>query len=246
MSNQTQRQNELLRIINNKGMLSVKALASMLGVSEMTIRRDLSRLQEPTDDLRQTDDDEYNLISAAKKRNEQKERIGRFAASMIAPDDIVIIDTGSTTAKIPRHISDSIHLSVICYNGNLFFELRRKPNVNLFVCGGFYHENTEMLECPESIGFIETKRANKAFLSAAGVHQTLGITCENAYEVPTKNAALKSSSEKILLADSSKFGQVRASYVCPLTNFDAIVTDSNLSQEWQDFIAQQGIRLHLV
>lgn len=245
MSNQTQRRNELLRIINNKGMISVKKLASMLGVSEMTIRRDLSHLQQPTDDLRQTDD-EYNLISAAKKRNEQKERIGCFAASMIAPDDIIIIDSGSTTAKIPHHIPDTIHLSVICYNGNLFFELRHKPNINLYVCGGYYHENTEMLESLESIGFIETKRANKVFLSAAGVHRTLGITCENAYEVPTKNAALKSSSEKILLTDSSKFGQVRASYVCPLNNFDAIVTDSNLSQEWQDFIAQQGIRLHLV
>ena len=246
MSNQTQRQNELLRIISNKGMLPVKTLASILGVSEMTVRRDLSCLQASSDDQRQASTDEYNLISAATKRNAQKERIGRFAASMIAPNDIIIIDTGSTTAKITRHISDEMPLSVICYNGNLFFELRRKPNISLFVCGGYYHENTEMLECPESVGFIETKRANKVFLSAAGVHFTLGITCENAYEVPTKNAALKSSSEKILLADSSKFGQVRASYVCPLSNFDAIVTDTNLSQEWKDFILDQGIRLHLV
>ena len=246
MSNQTQRQNELLRIISNKGMLPVKTLASILGVSEMTVRRDLDCLQAPLDDQPQASTDEYNLITAATKRNAQKERIGRFAASMIAPNDIVIIDTGSTTAKIPRHISDEIHLSVICYNGNLFFELRRKPNISLFVCGGYYHENTEMLESSESVGFIETKRANKVFLSAAGVHNTLGITCENAYEVPTKIAALKSSSERILLVDSSKFGQVRASYVCPLSNFDVIVTDTNLPQEWRDYILEQGIRLHLV
>lgn len=246
MSNQTQRQNELLRIIGNRGILPVKTLASILGVSEMTVRRDLSRLQAPSDGKRQPSTDEYNLISAATKRNAQKERIGRFAASMIAPNDIVIIDTGSTTAKIPQHISDEIPLSVICYNGNLFFDLRHRPNINLFVCGGYYHENTEMLESPESIAFIETKRANKVFLSAAGVHYTLGITCENAYEVPTKIAALKSASEKILLVDSSKFGQVRASYVCQLSSFDAIVTDTDLPQEWKDIILGKGIRLHLV
>lgn len=246
MGNQLQRQNELLRIINNKGLLSVKTLASMLGVSEMTVRRDLVRMQKSETAQRSSVSDEYNLLSAAKQRNDQKERIGRFAASMIAPDDIVILDTGSTTAKIPKYIPNDIPLGVICYNGNIFFELRHKPNINLFVCGGNYHENTEMLESPESVRFIETKRANKVFLSAAGVHQTLGITCENAYEVATKAAALLSSSEKILLLDSSKFGQVRSSYVCQLTDIDAIVTDDNISEEWKTQISDLGIRLFLV
>lgn len=246
MGNQIQRRIELLRIINKKGMLSVKTLASMLGVSEMTVRRDLNSMQEYESAQNASAAGEYNLLSAAKQRNEQKERIGQFAASMIAPNDIIIIDTGSTTAKIPKYIPNDIPLDVICYNGNIFFELRHKLNIHLFVCGGNYHEKTEMLESPESIRFIETKRANKVFLSSAGVHQTLGITCENAYEVPTKTAALLSSSEKILLTDSSKFGQVRSSYICQLSEIDAIVTDDNLSEDWKTLISGLGIRLFLV
>ena len=66
------------------------------------------------------------------------------------------------------------------------------------------------------------------------------------YEVVTKKAALESSLQKILVADSSKFGQVRPGYFAELEEIDEIVTDDGLSREWQDLIAEKDIPLHLV
>lgn len=250
MNKKMERQEKLLQIIKTQGMLSVKSLASMLTVSEMTVRRDLKDLHcenGSTDSIqRDCADGNYSLLAAAQKAYRQKERIGQFAASLIASGDVIIIDTGSTTARMLPHIPSNHNLTVVCYNANVMLELRGRQGIQLFMCGGVYHENTEMFESVESIQFIKRIRANKVFLSAAGVHEQLGITCANNYEVPTKNAIIKSASEKILMADSSKFGQIRSSYFCELSDINTIITDTDLSADWRERILSKGIVLHLV
>lgn len=251
MDKKSKRQEELIRIMQERGMRSVRTLSTILGVSEMTIRRDLDelaardvKLETTTNAIAQNGD--YNFLQALQKANEQKERIGHFAASLIEPNDVIIIDTGSTTAKMLPHIPSDKNLTVLSYNANVLVDLRYKPGLQLLFCGGVYHQNTEMFESPESIQFIERTRANKVFLSAAGVHKELGITCANTHEVPTKIAVIRSSQQRILLVDSNKFDQVRSSHFCDMDCIHTIVTDKNLSQDWQNRIHNLGIELHLV
>lgn len=252
MASKHKRQQKLVNIIKKQGLLSVKTLATALDVSEMTIRRDLKQLRiiglEEHEFFGQlpSESGEYDLFAALMKANEQKDRIGRFAASLIDHNDVIIIDTGSTTARMLSNIPEDHNLTVMCYNANVLFELRYKKGIQLLFCGGVYHRNTEMFESPESIQFIERTRANKVFLSAAGIHAELGITCANAYEVATKNAIIKSASQRILLADSSKFGQLRSSYFCDLSDVDVVVSDKSLSVEWQEILRAQSIELYLV
>lgn len=257
MSKKTSRQTELLRIIEAQGLLPIKTLSSMLQVSEMTVRRDLQALQGRAPMAEGLFEDgttaeglgnggDYSLLQALEKANQQKNRIGRFAASLIQPNDVIVIDTGSTTARILPHIPGDKNLTILCYNANVMLELRYKPGIQLLFCGGVYHQNTEMFESPESICYIERIRANKVFLSAAGIHRELGITCANAHEVPTKTAVIRSSQERILVADSGKFGQLRSSYFCSLDEVNTVVTDRHLSPQWQAFIKDKGITLHLV
>lgn len=251
MGKKAQRQSELIRIIQAQGLLPVKTLSSILGVSEMTVRRDLEAMQyhpaEKLDGLEAVPQNgDYSLLQALEKANEQKNSIGRFAASLIEPNDVIIIDTGSTTARMLSHIPSDKSLTVLCYNANVLLDLRYKPGIQLLFCGGVYHQNTEMFESPEGIQFIERTRANKVFLSAAGVHRELGITCANAHEVPTKNAVIKSSSQRILLVDSGKFDQLRSAYFCELEDVNTIVTDKNLPEDWQRLIQNKGIELHMV
>lgn len=114
------------------------------------------------------------------------------------------------------------------------------------MAGGYYYPTTQMFHCPESLRFIRSIRINKFFLSAAGVHETLGISCANSHEVATKQALMDSTQEHILVADSSKFGMVRSSYVCDLSEIHTIITDDQLSQPWIDRILAENITLHLV
>ena len=94
----------------------------------------------------------------------------------------------------------------------------------------------------EGISLIKNTRASKVFVSAAGVHETLGVTCSNNYEVATKKAILNSSFEKILLLHSEKFGKVNSSYFADLNEFDTIITDANLSDEWKNRIDSLKIK----
>lgn len=245
-----QRQTELIRILKTQGSLPVSTLAQILGVSGMTIRRDLAELSEYQPEIGHDERTElnygYNLFDALKKSNDKKNAIGLFAASLISPDDIIMIDTGSTTAKMIPHLPLNRNITVLCFNANVLFELRYKSGIKLLFCGGVFHKDTEMFESPESIQFINRIRANKVFLSAAGIHKQMGITCVNPYEVPTKKAIIHSSLQRILLVDSGKFNQIHPTFFCDLDDIQVIVTDKNLSEDWRNYILEKEITLHLV
>jgi DeoR family deoxyribose operon repressor len=103
-----------------------------------------------------------------------------------------------------------------------------------------------MLESPEGIEMIKRIRANKSFISAAGVSEKLGVTCATAYEKETKRAVIESSDKKILLVDSTKFGKIKISHFADLTDFDIIITDIGISKEFVNIIKNIGIKLYIV
>jgi DeoR family deoxyribose operon repressor len=258
MSKKIDRRNQLIDIIRAKNGASIKELASLLDVSEMTIRRDLAVLEEDNivnnvygaaifnPDKKIDTMDNYELSTAQTRQDFEKNKIGAFAASLIEPRDIIVIDTGTTTENLAKHIDDTLEATALCYNVNILNYLRAKENLTIFIGGGRYHTRTQMVESAEGISLINSMRFTKAFISAAGVHQNLGVTCAYAYEVPTKKAILKSSVEKILLIDSSKFGKVKTAYFADLSDFDIIITDDSLPTEWREEIERLQIKLYLV
>ena len=103
-----------------------------------------------------------------------------------------------------------------------------------------------MFESSENITLIKNIRATKVFASAAGVHETMGVTCMNNYELEIKQAIIQSGAEKILLADSSKFGVIKPCFITDIDIFDRIITDTNISEEWIQLIRDKGIHLDIV
>jgi len=88
-------------------------------------------------------------------------------------------------------------------------------------------------------------RCSKAFISAAGVDARFGVTCSNAYERETKKAVIASSMRKILVVDSSKFGQVRPVWFAELADFDEVVTDAGIPEEYAEALGRLGIALRI-
>lgn len=251
-----QRANKIIDILKEKNGATVKELASILNVSEMTIRRDLEVLKNnnivnnvygatiynPSNNIEKLESF-YDIENEVVKQENQKLKIGKAAVSLINEDDIVIIDTGTTTEKLAASISSDIKMSALIFNTNILNELVKKKNINLIFSGGYFHPNTQMFESPEGISLIKKTRATKVFVSAAGVHENLGVTCSNNYEVLTKQAIINSSLEKILLVDSSKFGVVKSAYFADLDDFDTVITDDGISNEWKEIIHTKGIKL---
>ena len=256
MSKKLQRANKIIDILKEKNGATVKELALTLGVSEMTIRRDLEILKcnniinnvygaaiyNPLNNIEKLESF-YNIENETIKHENEKIEIGKAAASLINEDDIVIIDTGTTTEKLAEFLDNNINISILIYNTNILMALSKKKNIKLIFSGGYFHPNTMMFESPEGISLIEKTRATKVFVSAAGVHENLGVTCSNSYEVLTKKAIIKSSLEKILLVDSKKFGIVKSSYFAELKDFDTIITDNKINETWRKKINDLGINL---
>lgn len=259
MIGKNNRVNYLLNRLSIDGFSSIKELSKKLEVSEMTIRRDLLELSKsnivtlipggailkknpPMD----KDEEKYLIQAAESLMLEEKIKISRKAASLIKPNDVIVIDTGSTTENLPKFIPENMPLTVICYALNILFNVYENKNWKLIFPGGYFHGDTLMLESPEGIEMIKRIRANKSFISAAGVSEKLGVTCATAYEKETKRAVIESSDIKILLVDSSKFGKIKISHFADLTDFNIVITDSGISKECEEIVKNIGIKLYIV
>ena len=259
MTRNDYRTNYILNRLSVDGFANIKDLSKRLEVSEMTVRRDLRELSKenivtlisggavlkrnsPVD----TNEEKYLIQTAESLMLEEKIKISRKAASLVDPNDVIIIDTGSTTENLPKFIPENIPLTVICYTLNILFNVYENKNWKLVFPGGYFHNNTLMFESPEGIEVIKRIRANKAFISAAGVSEKLGVTCATSYEKETKQAVIESSDSKILMVDSTKFGKIKISHFANLTDFDIVITDSGISKEWKEIIKNSGVKLYIV
>lgn len=258
MGKKNERAEAILKILINQNGESITNLAKELGVSEMTIRRDIRVLCEKNLVTliqgvaifnQHSNSSIYNKIyDLYKERNEyadEKMLIGKKAASLLENDDVIIIDTGTTTEQLAKFLPNNLNLTVICYNMNILINIKDKINRIIFA-GGHYHENTQMFESPEGVALISRTCANKAFISAAGISSKLYVTCTDQYETNTKKAAIDSAIQKILLVDSSKFDKICPVTFANLSDFNTIITDKNLSDGWEKYINDLELELFLV
>lgn len=249
---------EILTILGNTPAMSVRGLAKTIGVSEMTIRRDLDELSskdyitmiQGVAILNNNNDGtsiikDYSLGAERQLMAKEKSRIGKLAASLIEPNDTILIDTGTTTEQILNHIPGSCPLTFITYNLNTLLAIKDREQTDIYCGGGFLHRNTQMFESQESCDLISRLCITKFFVSAAGISSKGAISCVEQHELPTKQAGIKNSLVRILMADSTKFGKIRPCMFSKIENMDIIVTDSGIGSSWLDFFKSCGIKYML-
>ncbi len=260
MSGKKNRIQQILELLEEHKAMSVRTLSETFSVSEMTIRRDLETLKKNNAIERSygrasiqhqsrpvpIDNGEYYDITMEQiKHISEKESIAKYAAGLIEPQDVIIIDSGTTTYRFSKYIPQDIEITALCYTFGILAELRKHSGINIIFSGGYYHPEDQMFTSKENVEFIRGLRANKSFISASGFHGSLGITCIHSHEVENKKAAIASSASRILLMDSSKFGLVRPSYFSSLSEINILVTDSGIPREWRQIVADAGIELHI-
>lgn len=251
-----QRQNRIIDMLKRENGLPVQKIADQLGVSHMTVRRDLESLVENervklihggvllNPDLYSVGrESAYSLIAAGSVNAHRKRLIGAAAVKLIKADDTLIIDSGSTTEWIARYLPEEMPLTVLSYALNIVTETAGRHHCRSVFAGGVLHENLLMFESPEGLAQIRRYRATRVFVSAAGISAEHGVTCANSYERETKRAVMESGAERILVADSTKFGVIRSEYFADLTEFEIVVTDVDLPRSDEKRIRELGIEL---
>ncbi|MBN2049739.1 MAG: DeoR/GlpR transcriptional regulator [Spirochaetales bacterium] len=250
------RHEEIIRLLEINNLLTVKELSKLLEVSHMTVRRDLKALEarrvvslihggaalSPCYS-RGDSSGEYELPYAQSSHIREKTRIGLRAAALPRKGDTVILDSGSTTEAIARALPSGSDITVICFALNILMQVYRRGGMRIVFPGGRFHENTLMFEAPESLALIKNYRAAYGFISASGIDAKLGITCATAYETAAKQASLASSKHRVLVADASKFGKVGQTWFADFQDFDMIITDSGVPEEYRRLCEEKGIEL---
>jgi len=247
------KKDKLLELIKQEKVILLNKVASILDVSYMTAKKYVSFLEDEklvslvngvivyNAGTIQNAAYNYSVISAEKIHRAEKESIGKRAASLISDNDSIILDTGSTCSFIAQNLPNNIKLTILCYTLNTLMHVWNRANSTIVFAGGYFHKNSKMFESSEAISLINRSRATKAFIAASGVSLDLGITCENNYEFSTKRAVINSAQQKILVADSFKFGLVRSVYFAKISEFDMIITDSGIPNEYREYFAENNI-----
>lgn len=230
------RLDRLTAMISERGIVHLKDAARALDVSEMTIRRDIAaetgrfafigghimpaQAVEP--------EQPYELASASDRHASAKERASEQALPHIRAEDTLFIDCGSTMMHLADLLPEDRPLTVCCYALNIADRLARKPNVRLIMLGGVYHPASASFSGPAALQTLDELGLNVALLSAAGLEEGRGATCEHFHEAEIKKKAMAVAARSILILDDSKLGRIRPAFFAPLDAFDAIYTESGL------------------
>ncbi|MFC3395913.1 DNA-binding transcriptional repressor DeoR [Brenneria rubrifaciens] len=245
----SERIKKLALALKKADKLHLKDAAQLLGVSEMTVRRDLNVKSSAVvllggyvvGDLKSNNVTNYFVSEQQSKHVEEKQAAGELAARLIDHGDTVFFDCGTTTPFIIDAIPDNLSFTAICYSLNTFRALQGKSASKVILCGGQFHPDNAIFTPLSQCNELDNICPNKAFISAAGIDLNAGATCFNFAELSMKQRALAMSQRAILVLDSSKFGKIKSACIGPLTLFDTLISDRAPPAEYIRYFNNNGI-----
>lgn len=238
-----ERRKTILAMLTRDGRVEVAELATRFNVSEDTVRRDLRELAA-TGFLQKTHGgavalDVPNLAWEARAQvlPAAKAKIGAAAAALVEPGQTIILDAGSTVLEVARHLT-ARPIRVITNSLDIANLLDGQAGVTLVLTGGEWDPVNRYLGSEQAVQTIGDYRADWVFLGACALHPQAGMTSLQASNAALKRAMLRSALKAVLVADHSKFDQVTAHFVAPLSALHAVVTDVAV-----DWLREAGVQV---
>jgi DeoR/GlpR family transcriptional regulator of sugar metabolism len=244
-----ERQQTMLDRISQEGEVRIADLREMFPVTEMTIRRDLEKLEE-AGSVRRTFGGAIFVGQdvALKERTglltAEKARIGRKAASLIRSGESVFLDGGTTTLQIARALPADINVTVVTNALNVASELAGK-SIPTIMTGGTLLESTHSLVGPIAVQTLAGMAFDRAFLGTTGVSIDHGFSNSNLYEAEIKQLAIRQSGETTVVADRTKFGAKVLVSFAELAGVQRIVTDEAPEEAMRQICSEKGVQLEI-
>lgn len=241
------RQRSILKVLSERGSLSVSCLSREMGVSEVTIRSDLNELEERGYLSRSRGSAHLalhqSIVERQQLRIEEKNRIARAAAELVRDGDRIMIEAGTTTALLVRYLLGKRDVQIVTNSTLVFTYARLNPALQITMTGGEFRRETESMVGPVALRTIAGLNVRIAFVGTDGFSIERGMTTHLVEGGEIVKAMRERAEETWLLADSSKYGKSGFVNVLPLSDIDGIVTDSGLSPESGSAIEESSLRL---
>lgn len=228
-----------------KGNLSVNQLCEILGVSAVTVRSDLSELED-RGFINRTHGGAVPALNAnvleRKRRNlEEKTRIAKAAADMVQDGDTLMIEAGTTTALIAKFLFGKRDIHIVTNSTLAFANARANPQMQISIVGGEFRRASESLVGPIALQAIERLNVSLAFVGTDGFTVEKGMTTHLIEGAEVVAAMVRQARTSVLVADSSKYGKTGFVSVLPLSAVDFIITDSKLDQAARERLESKSI-----
>ena len=248
----SRRLTEMESYILSHGSATKEELRDTFGISMNTVRRDLAeliqsgRMQKGYGGVKAVDQvpDLVPYSVRSSRPSSAKRAICLAAGRMVHDGDIIFIDSGTTTAHIVEAIQDK-HITVITNNIEVMVQALEHENIRLIVVPGEIHRKTYSITGEDSAAFLNHMNTNIAFMAATGASMT-GVTNSSPLEYSIKKSAVAHSEKAVLLITGSKFGVTSLLTYATLNQFQAVITDESIPQEYRDKIEDMHINLQIV
>ena len=251
-----QRQTQILERVREEGAVRVADLVRSLGVSDMTIRRDLEVLHERgliekvhggATAIEGSSLFEPGFTVKSTLMQSEKALIAGTAAGLVTPGTAIAISAGTTTFALARRLTDVPGLTVLTNSVPVAHVLYRdgRPDQTVILSGGV-RTPSDALVGPFAVEVIRSLHVDTVFMGSHGMDYRTGLTTPNILEAETNRALIEAWRYLIVLADHTKWGIIGVSSVARLEDADTIITDSGLDQGARGQLASVVRRLMLV
>jgi DeoR/GlpR family transcriptional regulator of sugar metabolism len=227
----THRRQQILSILKRQGQVIAKEVSQAMGVSEDTIRRDLREmaqeglLQRVHGGALPASPAIADFAGRERITPDGKVAIGRAAASMIQPGQVVILDGGTTAREVARHIPLELKATIITHSPTIALELVNHPNVEVILIGGRMFKHSVVAVGAAAIEAIAQIHADTYFMGVTGIHPKTGLTTGDYEEAAVKRALSHAAAETIVLASSEKLNAASPYVVVSLAEISGIITE---------------------
>lgn len=242
--------------LEEHGSVHVADLAKKLNVTPKTIRLDLKKMEEMElvervhgGAILPRDSTGVLRIQSRRQTNlNEKEAIAKLALKYIERNDIIILDSGSTTQQVARHLDD-IPITLLTNDLSIAGEVLDRNNINLYVTGGrlsqHRQEGVYTLVGRDAEAVLGKYQVKRLFLGATALNLKQGLMVYSEDVAETKRAMIRAADQIIVLVDYSKFHKQAFLPFADLSEVDVIITDERIRPTDLDFLTKQGIKVEV-
>lgn len=250
-----ERRRRIREILRAEGRVTVEALATRFGTSQVTIRADLAVLETAGaltrthgGALRRTEETDEPLDVKQLQHHDEKVRIAHAAAALIRDGETIILDSGTTTAEIARALRklDLKSINVITNALNVAALLMDVPAVRLIVPGGILRRESNSLSGHMAEAALASLQADRLYLGADGIDPEIGVMTPHLQEAELNAQMIRISRQVVVVADSSKLIRRNISLIAKVEQLNMLITDRAAPEQAVEQLRQRGVEVRLV
>ena len=244
-----ERQKQILSLLARQGSLSVGEIVRQFSISEATARRDLGwlasqgKVQRVHGGIIAVDQapPELPMLERTSEQSDEKARIGRVAAELIANHETVFIGSGTTALEVARNLRGRKNLTVITNSLPVLNMLAGNKEITVIALGGMLRDSELSFIGHITEQALAEVRADKVIMGARGLSLKHGLTSDFLQETLTDRAILKTGGEVMIVADYTKVNRAATALLAPLKSIHMLITDSKTDKKFIQAIKKQGI-----